>query len=126
MLNQSASDVRAETAEIFQTAFPEVSRVVNPRAQLRALSASGNAGEPEFLILSGYLAAAMQSAEGVTIDSMRFDSGRQELNVSVLFSSYSALAELRNAIEAAGGAVEEGGSRQVGSQRSGELTVRRS
>lgn len=125
-LNRSANELRAETAKAFQETFPEVGRVVNPRAQLRALSASGSAGEAEFLILSSFLAAAIQSSDDVTIDSVRFDASRREVDVSVLFSSYAALADFRAAIEAAGGTVEEKGSRQAGSQRSGELTVTRS
>ncbi|MEL6781980.1 MAG: type II secretion system protein GspL [Pseudomonadota bacterium] len=125
-LNGAAEALRKDTVAQFQQAFPEVERVVNPRAQLRALSAEGAAGEPEFLVLSSFLAAGLQSADGVSIDSVRFDAARQEVSASVLFRSYESLSTFRDAIEAAGGVVEEGGSRQVGDQRSGELTVRRS
>lgn len=115
--------LRAETVDTFKQAFPAVDRVVNPRAQLRAMSSQGRTGDPEFLLLSSFLAAGLQSVETVTIDSVRFDTSRGSLDASIIFSNYDDLTAFKTAIEEAGGIVVEGGSRQVGSRRSGELKV---
>ncbi|MCI4644847.1 MAG: type II secretion system protein GspL, partial [Hyphomonadaceae bacterium] len=122
----AAADMRADTTAMFRTAFPDVERIVNPRAQLRARLSTRAGSDPEFLIVSAWLALARDAAPGVTIESLRYDNQTGEFVLSVRYGDYTDLGALRSHIEAAGGRVEEGGSRQaVGGGRIGELTVRR-
>ena len=125
-LQGAARSIEAETTNVFRAAFPEVERVVNPRAQLRALTRDSNGGSPDFLVLSAFIAEAGDAVPALEVSSLRYDGQNREMNVSVLFRSYDDLARFRNVIEAAGGVVEEGGSRQQGNRRAGDIVVRRS
>ncbi|MEM7767982.1 MAG: type II secretion system protein GspL [Pseudomonadota bacterium] len=123
MLQAQAETVQAETHALFLETFPEAGRVVNVRAQMRQMRQGGETGRPDFLILSGYVAAGLDAVDAVSVESLRYDSDANEISTSVLFDSYDALARFRAAVEAAGGRVVEGGSRQVGDRRSGDLKV---
>ena len=125
MMKSQASEMRGETERVFKQAFPHVSRVVNPRAQLRAELAKSGADGDVFLELSSLVTLAVSEQEGLDIQSIRFDADQGQLQASVLFSSYGDMASLKQKIEAAGGVVAEGGSRQSGGRRLGEITVRR-
>lgn len=125
-LKAGAEAIETQTAEVFRSAFPQVERVANPRAQLRTLVRDTGTGAPDFLVLSAYVARAAEAVPAVEVASIRFDGQSDELNVSVLFKDYDALGQFRGRIEAAGGAVEEGGSRQQGDRRAGDIVVRRS
>ncbi len=121
-ISSSERALRAESIDTFRNAFPQVERVVNPRAQLRTLTSSGS-GQAEFLVLSATLSAGVEAVDAVTIDSIRYDDSRGALDASVLFNNYDDLSAFTEAVEAAGGVVEEGGSRQVGSRRSGDIRI---
>jgi len=123
MLEARAEAVREETRTLFRSAFPGTERVVNVRAQLREASQAGDGARPDFLILSGYMAAGLEAVEAVSVESLRFDGESREISASILFDSYDALARFRAAVEAAGGRVVEGGSRQVGDRRAGDVKV---
>ena len=69
------------------------------------------------------LAGAVEDNEGVDVQAMRYDRGQSELQVSIAFKSYGDLTQLKDRIIASGGAVQEGGSRQSGDLRLGEITV---
>ena len=126
VLRGQANTVAAETEAAFRTAFPEVERVVNPRAQLRTVGTQPAADAPDFLILSGWLTRAAEAEPGVSVEAVRYDSQTGELVASVGFRDYEVLGRFRSAIERAGGIVEEGGSQQAANDaRAGEITVRR-
>ncbi|MEO1567785.1 MAG: type II secretion system protein GspL [Pseudomonadota bacterium] len=123
MLQARTEAVREETREAFLQAFPETQRITNVRAQLRQVSQGGPEGRPDFLVLSGHMAAGLDAVDAVSIDSLRFDASTNEINASVVFDSYDALSRFRTAVESAGGRVVEGGSRQVGDRRAGDVKV---
>lgn len=125
-LRAGAQAFSERTESVFRAAVPEAGRVVNPRAQLRALVRDTGGGAPEFLILSAYVAEAAQAVPAIEVSSLRFDGQNGQLDISILFRSYDELGRFRDVIEQAGGRVEEGGSRQQGELRAGELIVRRS
>ena len=122
---QETQNARVETESIFKAAFPDVTRVVNPRAQLRAqLGSSGSPGS-DFLALNSILTSAIEANTGVDVHSIRYDVQQSQLQASISFSAYSDLAQLKEGIDGLGGQVEEGGSRQSGGRRLGEITVTR-
>lgn len=124
VLRAKTSDLRQETEQTFKQAFPQVSRVRNLRAQLRQQMANqGGVASGEFLVLSGLLANAVNTVDGVTVQSLRYDQQLSELQASVSFSSYEDMTQLKTVVEEAGGVVREGGSRQSGGERVGEITV---
>lgn len=122
-LSREAQEVRREAEARFLAAFPDVSRVTNLRAQIREVARGGEGGTPDFLRLSAMMAAGLDAVPEVEVDTLRFDEQTGVLTATVLFSSYDALARFRQSVEAAGGAVDEGGSRQVGDRRAGEIRV---
>lgn len=119
---QETRQLRAETERLFRQAFPDVSRVVDPRRQLRT-QLGGKTGVSEFLELSSMLALAVEANEGVDIQALRYDDQQSQLQASVAFSSYDDMAELKQVIESYGASVVEGGSRQSDGGRLGEITV---
>ncbi len=125
-LRGATETIRAQTERVFQAAFPEIGRVVNPRAQLRAEMRETGGGAPDFLVLSAYIAEAGEAVPSLEVSALRYDGQSGELNVSVLFRSYDDLSRFRGVIESAGGLVEEGGSRQQGDRRAGDIVVKRS
>lgn len=126
MLRSQAEQVAAETETVFLEAFPDVDRVVNPRAQLRTMAAQTGESGPDFLILSAWLTQASEAEPAVSVEAIRYDQQTGELVANVGFRDYEALGRFRGVIEAAGGIVEEGGSRQASNDtRTGEITVRR-
>ena len=122
---QEAQNARAETESIFKAAFPDVTRVVNPRAQLRAQLGSSSSSGSDFLALNSILTSAIEATTGIDVHSIRYDFQQSQLQASVSFSAYSDLAQLKESINGFGGQVEEGGSRQSGGRRLGEITVTR-
>lgn len=102
--------------------FPEVKRVVNPRAQLKALVSNG--GETShFLRLSSLLSAGVNEVDGISLDTLRYDERRKEMQASIEYENYEQLNNLKTVIESMGGVFRDGGSRQVGNRRAGEITV---
>ena len=122
---QETQNARTETESIFKAAFPDVTRVVNPRAQLRAQLGSGGSSGSDFLALNSILTSAIEASTGVDVHSIRYDGQQSQLQASISFSAYSDLAQLKEGINGLGGQVEEGGSRQSGGRRLGEITVTR-
>lgn len=116
--------LKADTEALVREAFPEVTRIVNARAQVRSLTETAGGPRPDFLLLSAVVTESVEANEAVDIQSLRFDAERGELSTSVVFDRYDDLAAFRSRIEQAGALVEEGGSRQEGSRRAGDLTVR--
>ncbi len=109
-------------AKDIKRVFPEVKRIVNARAQLKELTA-GTGQASDFLQLSGLLSAGVQEVKGIVLDSLRYDARRNEIQASITYATYEELTLFKTTIEALGGSVREGGSRQVGNMRSGEITV---
>ncbi len=124
-LKSATTELREQTETVFRAAFPEAERMVNPRAQIRAMGVSQPGDAPGFLVYSAWLAGAVEAVPDVEIDSVRFDGQRDQLSANVIFSAYEQIERLRAHIEAAGGVVEEGGSQQQGERRAGEIIVRR-
>ncbi|MEM8921066.1 MAG: type II secretion system protein GspL, partial [Pseudomonadota bacterium] len=124
-LNEKAKQLNAETATTLRAAFPEITRVVNPRAQLRAATQTGGVGDPDFLILSSMIASALDGVSDLSLESLRFDAQGGEIRMSVTFGAYDDFETFKEALQAAGGETTEGGSRQVGNRRIGDITIRR-
>ena len=123
MLRQQSRQVEQRTEQIVKQTFPEISRVVNPRAQVRQrVSTSGQSGDA-FLSLSSLLALGLKSSSNVDLESLRFDGDRGALTASIVFTDYSDIATFKDAITEAGGNLEEGGSREFNGRRLGDVTV---
>ena len=115
----------AQEAE-FRALFPEA-RIVNVRAQMRqalgGVSGSSQDGAG-FVAMASVLASLLSDVEGVRVDSLRYDASRGELSVTALYSGFGDFERLRQAAEARGAILEDGGARQGAAGVAGDFTVR--
>lgn len=124
-LNSKTSKISSDTRTLFQQSFPQFGNVRDIRTQLRQIESQSASGEPDFLILSSLLSIGIERTNGISVQSVRFDTNSTELRVNVLFDSFNALSQLTATIESLGGVVADEGSQQAGQRRSGELIIRR-
>lgn len=118
-----ATTARAETA--FRAALPEVKRVVNPRAQMRAYLQSANlSGSAGFLALSEVLVGAASVVQDAEITTLRFDGKRGEIAATFSLPSFEAVERVKGELTSRGGLVQEGGARQDGSRILADMTVK--
>jgi len=117
-LERERTAAYAEAEQILRAAFPDMQRIVNPRAQLRARLGAAGGGSLAFLSLSGLVADSVRDIESLQVETIRFDAARAELDVTIRYVDYADVERLSAAVAGRGGQVEEGGSR-----RSGELMV---
>lgn len=114
-------EARAE--EVLRAAFPDIDRVVNPRAQMRARLTSGGGNADQFFDLAALVYGAADGLPTVEVQGMQYDILRGDLAVDIAFQAYPDLEQLKSAIVGTGGSVEEGGSRQQGNWIVGEIRV---
>ena len=123
--NHRAAAAEARAEAVFRAALPEVKRVVNPRAQIRArvqeARASDSAG---FLQMGNILFAAVSAVDNVEVESLRFDGKRGELGFALSLPSFEAVERIKAEIARQGGTVQEGGARQDGPRIHVDMTLR--
>ncbi len=125
-LREASREARAEGEALVLEAFPDIGRVVNPRAQLASrLQTAGGSGSLVFLDLSQLLAESVEEAGGIEVESVRFDEARPEVEAGLIYSAYADIERLREAVTARGGVLEEGGARQSGGRIAGDVVLRR-
>lgn len=121
---EGAEAYRAQADQVFREAFPEVKRVVNPRAQLRSELAALRATRADgFFRLSQTLFDGIETMEGVRVEALRFDAERGEIVADLSYGSFDDVERLRMAVAEQGARLEEGGSRQQGGRIVGDVTV---
>ncbi|MCH8686340.1 type II secretion system protein GspL [Pedomonas mirosovicensis] len=116
-------DQQAEA--VLRAAFPDIKRIVNPQAQMRARLGELRGGSSDrFLRLMRILLESLQPLEGMSVRTLRFDEAKGELAVEIAYARYDELEALKQAISGAGGALSEGSSRQNGGGMVGNVIVR--
>ncbi len=123
-LDARASQTHAKAEALFRETFPDVRRVVNPRAQMAArLRALGTAGTAPFLALTGLLYGGLKDLGGVELQDLRYYAERGEIGARVTYRDYADLERLKARVAQRGGRLVEGGSRQQGGVIEGDVTV---
>jgi general secretion pathway protein L len=124
-LGRHAALAEARAEAVFRQAVPDVKRVVNPRAQIRAhlqtLKARASRG---FLQSSDILFAVVAEIDGAEIQTLRFDAKRGETTVTLSIPSYDAIERVKTGVASRGGMVQEGGARQDGARIVADIAVR--
>lgn len=123
---ESQTEVMDRQGEaLLRAVFPDIARVVNPRAQMQARLATLRAGASDrFLQLSGLLAASVQGVEGVEVRSLRYDDDKGELAAEMAYGDFQDMEAVKAAVTGRGGQMEEGGSRNSGERMIGDIRVR--
>jgi general secretion pathway protein L len=123
-LDRETDAAYAEAEALLREAFPDIGRVVNPRAQLRARLGEQDHNAAAFLALSGLVADSVREIDSLEISSIRFDAARAELDIVIRYARYDDVDRLSSAILARGGELEEGGSRASGDLMMSDIVVR--
>ncbi len=125
-LNRQAAAATARAEAVFRAALPDVKRVVNPRAQMRAYLQGANlAGAGGFLGLSDIVVSATAAVADAEITNLRFDSKRNEIAATFSLPSFDAVERVKGEMTARGGIVHEGGARQDGVRVLADMMVKR-
>lgn len=122
-----ASTFQDATDDLIYAEFPDIPPGQNAeiyfRQVMRTLNqASGGAG---YLPLAADLAAIVEQTDILTIDSLRYDIGRDGIAVTARYANFDDFEVFRNAAQSAGLVIEDNGARQEGRQVSGDFLVRR-
>lgn len=122
---RQAADVLDQQAELlFKTSFPDTSRIVNIRAQLKSkLSGVGDSGGDEFMAINSRLFAVLEKTPEIQVEKLRFGSGEKRLYVSFSAGSFELLDAFKKQLAAGNLLVEDQGARQDGSRVSGDFAL---
>jgi len=121
-VNLQADHMREEARQLYtaQTGRPAPS---NPAlAVTRAVKDNGTTSA-NFLTLSHTLFEAIESVEGITLDTLQFDASRNQLNVRLVYPQFESATELEAAVKTLGGIFRPGGVREQGGRLLGDAAV---
>lgn len=124
-LEHQTNQAYAQTETVFRDALPDVVRVVNPRAQLKArISQVGGGADGDFLAMTSVLFRAISTISRARLESLQFESSSRRLNATLSLAAYSDIEDLRIEVERQGFLLEEGGTNSVDSRIVSEVEVR--
>jgi len=109
-LNQQAKNTKAEIKKVFQTAFPDEKRIINPKAQMtqRLAKLQSEQAGAGFLRLLQQLVPALKESRKVSLTRINFERRLGEMRLDINAPDYAQLEQLKNKIEALGLNVELG------------------
>lgn len=123
--DHQADRLDGQVEALLRQTFPDITRVVNPRAQMNArLGPLQASASDRFLQLSSMLVTSVEAIDGVEIHTLRFDQGRGELNAEMAYAGFEDMEAVKAAISRQGGEFEEGSSRNNGERMIGDIKVR--
>ena len=122
-LKLQAADLKTQTAQIYTEATGQAAPSNPALAATRALK-SGGKDTLAFLRLSQILFSGVEQIEGVSVEQLRFQDSKTELQLRLVYPSFESAGELENAIRAAGGQLTTGGVREQSGRFVGEATLR--
>ena len=83
-LGQRETQLNANIEKVLKDTFPDIRRIVNPRAQMKSrlnkLQKSGG-GSGNFLPMMDFVAQAMGSVRGATLNSINYRSGHVDIQI---------------------------------------------
>lgn len=122
-LKRSANYMDAESVRLYQSYYPNEPVPTRLVTAINEKIGGPVAGSLSFLKISAILYDAIDSVEGATITSMRYDSDIGRINVGMSYNNYGDDVLMKTALEAKQLGVTLGSSRSSGRSVSGELTV---
>lgn len=109
----------------FQQAFPEVKRIVDPKAQmeqkLNSLRSGGSGSFMQFTTLFVPTASVIKSSPNTTLENISFRDGK--LDLQIIIKELQALESLKQAIEAKKLAVEIRSANAAGNQVTSHIRI---
>ena len=122
-LRLQAADLKTQTAQIYSEATGQAAPS-NPALAATRMMKSGDKDNLAFLRLSQILFNGVEQIEGLSVEQLRYQDGKNELQLRLIYPSFESAGELENAIRATGGQLTTGGVREQSGQFIGEATLR--
>jgi len=122
-LRMQAAELKTQTAQIYTEATGQAAPANPALAATRALK-SGGKDNLTFLRLSQTLFNGVDTIEGLSVEQLRFQEAREELQLRIIYPSFESASEFEAAIRSAGGQLTTGGVREQSGQFVGEATLR--
>lgn len=124
LLNTASEALERRAQSAYTTAFGTAPVGGDPASSITARLASSRGGRLDFQEATAALYLVLQSAEGSTLRTLRFDEAANELRVSVDYTRYGDDLRIVEALTEAGLSADVGDTRASGALISGDLTVR--
>jgi len=121
-MRMQAEDLKIQMADIYTQATGQAAPSNPALAATRALK-SGGKDNLAFLRLSSILFQGVEQIEGLSVDQLRYQETREELQLRLIYPSFESAAELEAAIRAAGGRLTTGGVREQSGQFVGDALL---
>jgi len=122
-LRLQAADLKTQTAQIYTEATGQAAPSNPALSATRALK-SGGKDNLAFLRLSQILFSGVEQIEGLSVEQLRYQDARNELQLRIIYPSFESAGALEAAIRAAGGQLTTGGVREQSGRFVGEATLR--
>ncbi|WP_026942484.1 type II secretion system protein GspL [Hellea balneolensis] len=122
-LKLQAADLKTQTAQLFTQATGQAAPNNPALAATRAMK-SGGEDNLDFLRLSQTLFAGVEQIEGLTVEQLRYQESKTELQLRLIYPSFESAGQFENAIRSLGGQLITGGVREQSGRFVGEATLR--
>ena len=122
-LRLHAADLKTQTAQIYTEATGQAAPSNPALAATRAMK-SGGKDNLAFLRLSQILFSGVDQIEGLSVEQLRYQDSKNELQLRLVYPSFESAGALEAAIRAAGGQLVTGGVREQSGRFVGEATLR--
>ena len=122
-LRLQAADLKTQTAQIYTEATGQAAPSNPAEAATRAMK-SGGKDNLAFLRLSQILFNGVEQIEGLSVEQLRYQDSKNELQLRLVYPSFESAGALETAIRAAGGQLTTGGVREQSGRFVGEATLR--
>ena len=122
-LKLQAADLKTQTAQIYTEATGQAAPS-NPALVATRAVKSGGKDTLDFLRLSQILFSGVEQIEGVSVEQLRYQDSKSELQLRLVYPNFESAGELENAIRAAGGQLTTGGVREQSGRFVGEAALR--
>jgi general secretion pathway protein L len=124
-LEQQNVALDQQIRKVFQQAFPDVKRIVDPKVQmeqkLKSLRSGGTGNSMQFTSLFVPAATVIKSSPDTTLENINFRDGK--LDLQLIIKELQALEKLKQAIEAKKLAVEIRSANATGDQVTSHIRI---
>ena len=122
-LTLQATDLKTQTAQLYTEATGKEAPKNPALAATRAQKAGGN-NNLEFLHLSQILFQGVDKVDGLSVDQLRYQQARKQLQLRVIYPSFESASDFEAAIRDIGGELITGGVREQSGQFVGEANLK--
>lgn len=122
-LKLQAANLKTQTAQLFSDATGQAAPS-NPALAATRVMKSGGDDNLDFLRLSQTLFAGVEQIDGLTVEQLRYQDSKNELQLRLIYPSFESAGQFENAIRALGGQLTTGGVREQSGRFVGDATLR--